>query len=434
MSGPLIACLYTASVGPGAALSLRNLTISEGMGIKNEGTLEVMNSTISGNLNDGVEADPDAGITGCGTASGGGIENYGTLTVTNSTISRNEARAFGGGIYNGLGGSAQVTNSTIWGNSTWDFYGGPGGGIYNRGSLMVKNSTISRNFTNGDEVYPGNGIYNVTGGTTTLTNTIMDQSRNCSGTISDGGYNIDSGTTCGFTQAKGSLSNTNPLLDPFGLQNNGGATQTVALQPDSPAVDLVGQGACPPPATDQRGVGRPQGESCDSGAFELQQQPPPPDSDADGVPDTVDNCPEVYNPDRADGDGDGVGDACDRPKVMSTFPANNAAAVFPTASVSATFSEEMDASTTDGDPSTINGTTFKLFKLNADGTTTRVRATVSYGRSPKMAILDPARNLRSGATYKAVVTTGAQDLGGSALDQNSSKGGYQQKSWKFTVQ
>jgi hypothetical protein len=35
----------------------------------------------------------------------------------------------------------------------------------------------------------------------------------------------------------------------------------------------VGGGACPPPATDQRGVQRPQGEACDSGAYELVQGP-----------------------------------------------------------------------------------------------------------------------------------------------------------------
>ena len=79
-----------------------------------------------------------------------------------------------------------------------------------------------------------------------------------------------------------------------------GRTQTLALQPDSPAVDLVGQGACPPPTTDQRGVGRPQEEACDSGAFELVQQPTPPDSDGDGVADTKDNCPEVANPDQVE--------------------------------------------------------------------------------------------------------------------------------------
>ena len=42
------------------------------------------------------------------------------------------------------------------------------------------------------------------------------------------------------------------------------------------------------------------------------------DRDGDGVPDTSDNCPDVYNPDQKDTDGDGIGDACDNcPKVAN---------------------------------------------------------------------------------------------------------------------
>ena len=39
------------------------------------------------------------------------------------------------------------------------------------------------------------------------------------------------------------------------------------------------------------------------------------DSDADGLPDVIDNCPSVANLDQADLDGDGLGDACQRPQV-----------------------------------------------------------------------------------------------------------------------
>jgi Bacterial Ig-like domain/Thrombospondin type 3 repeat len=258
----------------------------------------------------------------------------------------------------------------------------------------------------------------------TLSNSVLVNNLsggNCGGEffrVADGGYNIDSGTSCRFGQVTGSLSNTDPLLDPAGLQDNGGLTQTIALQPDSPAVDLVGQGACPPPTTDQRGVGRPQ-------------EPTPPDSASDGVSDTEDNCPEVANADQADADGDRVGDACGEPllidttapKVISTVPKANATEPAPTANLRATFSEEMDSNT-------INATTFKLFKK---GSTTQIAAAVSYNADLDTAKLDPDRDLTRRVTYKAVVTTGAEDRAGNQLDQNTTTTGLQQKVWYFTV-
>lgn len=38
-----------------------------------------------------------------------------------------------------------------------------------------------------------------------------------------------------------------------------------------------------------------------------------PDNDGDGIPNSSDNCPDVYNPDQKDSDGDGIGDLCDAP-------------------------------------------------------------------------------------------------------------------------
>ena len=81
-------------------------------------------------------------------------------------------------------------------------------------------------------------------------------------------------------------------------------------------------------------------------------------------------------------------------------------------------------------PSSINPSTVKLFRA---GTTTAITAAVSYEPTTKKATLNPDANLRLGAKYKAVVTTGAKDLAGDQLDQNSSQSGLQQKSWTFTI-
>jgi subtilisin-like proprotein convertase family protein len=111
------------------------------------------------------------------------------------------------------------------------------------------------------------------------------------------------------------------------------------------------------------------------------------------------------------------------PKVTSTNPLPGATGVSPTANLTANFSEDIQGST-------INTTTFKLFKK---GSTTKVAAAVSYDATAHTAMLDSTNSLKIGATYKAVITTGANDLAGNSLDQDSSKVGNQAKTWTFTI-
>jgi N-acetylglucosamine-6-sulfatase len=108
--------------------------------------------------------------------------------------------------------------------------------------------------------------------------------------------------------------------------------------------------------------------------------------------------------------------------VISTIPKANATAVAPTANIRATFSEDMMVSSITSD----------TFKLSEKGTT-NIAATLTYNANTDTATLNPTNSLKSGVTYKAVVTTGAKDVAGNPLDQNSSTPGLQQKGWLLTV-
>jgi hypothetical protein len=196
--------------------------------------------------------------------------------VSNSTFSGNWAGdGGGGGIENG--GTLTVTNSSFSGNHAW-----VGGGINNFKTLTVTNSTLSNNtVADGNE---GGGISsdNSVNASTILENTIVANNGggNCRGTITNGGSNLDSGTTCGWGSNNGSLSDTDPELGL--LAQNGGPTQTMALLAGSPAIDTGNDATCP--ATDQRGVTRPQGSHCDIGAYESQiEQVPLPSGWLGGV-------------------------------------------------------------------------------------------------------------------------------------------------------
>lgn len=243
-----------------ATLNVEDLTVASGSvphvlfggGIRNSGGfLTVTNSIVSAN---------SAGTSGVG----GGIFNSSgsTLTITNSTISENSA-FHGAGVYND-GGTVTITNSTFWRNATTF---GDGGGVFNTfGLLTVTNSTLVENTA----ARSGGGLYNTGSGgapgIALLRNTLIANNTggNCVAAepITDGGGNLSwPDATCGGI-------NQDPLLDPVGLQDNGGPTQTIALQPGSPAIDAAVAANCPP--TDQRGVSRPQGAGCDIGAFELE--------------------------------------------------------------------------------------------------------------------------------------------------------------------
>lgn len=196
---------------------------------------------------------------------GGGLYNGGSFTLASSTFSQNTAGLSGGGGAANFGTLA-VTNATLSGNSAPNGFGG--GGILSDGTLTVTNATFA-----GNAATVAGSILN-NGGTVELKNTILANGTsggNCVGAITDAGYNLVSDTSCGLTSGT-SISNTVASLDPAGLKNNGGATQTILPLPSSPAVNAIpnGENGCGTTLiADQRGVARPQGAKCDIGAVEL---------------------------------------------------------------------------------------------------------------------------------------------------------------------
>jgi len=241
------------SVNSGVSFTLNALTIAHGLSNNGGGladiggTVSISNSTFANNSSPGA---------------GGGLFNVGgTVSISNSTFANNSAGAEGGGLFNQFSSTVTISNSTFASNSA----SRGGGGLFNQplGVLTISNSTFASNsatFVGGiDNAGTGMRI----GGSIVANNT----GGNCIGDTLSTGYNLESSTDCGFT-GTGDLQNTDPKLDPSSLQNNGGPTQTLALQPDSAAVDQIPVGSsCP--ATDQRGVSRPQGPTCDIGAFEM---------------------------------------------------------------------------------------------------------------------------------------------------------------------
>jgi hypothetical protein len=265
-----------------------NAVTNRGGGIyhSGSGTTTLSDSLVSANVSD---------------YQGGGLFSEGDLILNHVVVDGNTA-LMGGGIATNAGGAATLNNSTVSGNTAQI-----GGGITQiipADVVVLNSSTVTANTAT--TLFGTGGIYSF--GTVIARNSIIAAQtlgRDCALPITSSGYNLESGTSCGFTAA-GDLQSTNPLLLP--LAGNGGPTQTHALQGSSPAVDagspagcqgdLNGDGVLEMLATDQRGQARvdmpgtgnaPPAQVCDIGAYEyvplLANGSFEDDLDGNGIPD-----------------------------------------------------------------------------------------------------------------------------------------------------
>ena len=160
----------------------------DGAGIYNEGTVYLINCTLTGN-NAGNGADGGASDNGDNGGNGGAVYNTGTLNISNSTLTSNTA---GNGGNGGKGnGDPAIEADNVNGGDGGN--GGHGGSIYNTGTLILTNCTLNSNYTGsgadggtgnegaygideasggdgGNGGYGGNGGAIYTSGTSTLTN------------------------------------------------------------------------------------------------------------------------------------------------------------------------------------------------------------------------------------------------------------------------
>lgn len=206
------------------------------------------------------------------------IETVAHGSLESVTFTGNASESAGGAIAV-LGGGIGVNNATFAGNSA------PVGAdiaVSAGASASVTQST----FIDGSSSAVFNG-----GGDLTIYSSILTSSGEtvCDGPM-HGGLNLAREGQCNGREEPTGLA---------GLGDNGGSVHTVALMPESNAIDAGNPEGCSP--TDARGMQRPQGERCDVGAFESEYSAPTgaklavddlgdePDADpGDGVCDTGD--------------------------------------------------------------------------------------------------------------------------------------------------
>jgi CSLREA domain-containing protein len=223
-------------------------------------------------------------------AAGGGlaVESGTSATLTRVTVAGNSVSdngpsgsTFGGGLFNSSG-TLTVVDSTVANNSNVNngTLRARGGGVQQASTglaptMTLDSSTIAGNSTPGTALGFGGNIQ-AEAGTVTLKNTIVaggqsDFGPNCDsegGTFTSSGGNVEDtpdnpGESCGLGPSD--RAGADPKLSALG--SFGGPTDTMALLVGSAALDAGG--SCDVP-TDQRGIARPQGAACDSGAYEAR--------------------------------------------------------------------------------------------------------------------------------------------------------------------
>ncbi len=255
------------------------MSVSQGTGV------EVLRSTVAGN---------GAAIQGGGiyveSGSWDDFEGSAYANVTDSLVAGNDAGSSGGGAaQNGYYGTVGFVSSTISGNHAAEGAGGISGQTSIEFSTVVQNSTG----TPGDPTTT-TGI----GGISALArahNSILGPQANGADCLAwilegdpaepvwlfeSGGYNTDSDGSCVGDALNGqptqlqqwALPSDTPVVDPMlgALAGNGGPTWTHLPQAGSPAIDHGPVAVAECSGTDQRGVARPQGTACDTGAVEVE--------------------------------------------------------------------------------------------------------------------------------------------------------------------
>jgi hypothetical protein len=191
----------------------------------------------------------------------GGAVNIAFVSVSGSTFSANTAQQ--GGAVGAL--SFTATNSTLTENSAHI----AGGGVVASTHNLTHVTVVDNHAPSGANLaaFGASATLNPFGSVVALP---QGGGADCASvTTTSQGYNFDSDGSCGFTNPTDQSAAGDPRLHK--LQNNGGPTLTRQPQKNSPLVDTIPPADCRVPS-DQRGVTRPQGAGCDTGAVEVTRR------------------------------------------------------------------------------------------------------------------------------------------------------------------